>query len=78
MGLRPDRTAAHEFTAVDRAYRGRAVARALKARAALDARAAGLRRVVTGNDATNAAIIAVNTALGYQASPGHVRLQLRP
>lgn len=78
VGVRPETgTASHEFSAVDRAYRRRGVAGALKARAALDARAAGLQRMVTGNDATNAGIIAVNEALGFRRLPGMVRLQRR-
>jgi GNAT superfamily N-acetyltransferase len=75
VGVRPaEGTASHEFTAVDRGYRRRGAARALKARAALDARAAGLRRLVTGNDETNTAIIRANHALGYTLAPGTTRL----
>ena len=78
VGVRPEtRTATQEFSAVDRAYRRRGVGAALKARAALDARAAGLELMLTGNDATNTAIIALNEALGFTRSPGLVRLQRR-
>lgn len=74
VGVRDERTAAHEFTAVDRGFRRRGIATALKARAALDAKALGLARMVTGNDETNAGILAVNAALGFRRVPGVVRL----
>lgn len=79
LGFDPvSRRASHEFTAVDPGHRGRAVATALKARALRVAMSWGAREVVTGNDASNRAIIAVNRRLGYSTEPGVVRLRWTP
>lgn len=57
-------------TAVDRAYRGRGIALALKLLAIRRARATGVPYMRTNNDSTNAPMLAVNRKLGYQPAPG--------
>ena len=49
-----------------RDWRGRGVAGALKSAQIAWARQAGIRRLVTSNDAPNAAMLAVNRRLGYR------------
>ncbi len=65
----------HEFTAVDPAMQGRGVAQALKSWSVQKAKEWGVRVVRTGNDASNAPIIAVNRRLGYDLAPGVVKLR---
>ncbi len=59
-------TAEHLLTCVRREWRGRGVAGALKSAQIAWARQAGIERLVTSNDAPNAAILAVNQRLGYR------------
>lgn len=59
-------TAEHLLTCVRPDWRGRGVAGALKSAQIAWARQAGIRRLVTSNDAPNAAMLAVNQRLGYQ------------
>ena len=59
-------TAEHLLTCVRRDWRGRGVAGALKSAQIAYAGQAGIRRLVTSNDAPNAAMLAVNQRLGYQ------------
>jgi RimJ/RimL family protein N-acetyltransferase len=59
-------TAEHLLTCVQRDWRGRGVAGALKSAQIAWARQAGLERLVTSNDVPNAAMLAVNRRLGYQ------------
>lgn len=58
------------ITGVDRTYRGRGLALALKLLAARRARAYGAEYMRTNNDSENAPILAVNRKLGYQPRPG--------
>lgn len=58
------------FTGVDREYRGRGVALALKVRGAQVAMRFGATALRTGNDSRNAAMLAVNQKLGYVRLPG--------
>ncbi|SRR5579875_1056600 len=67
-------TAHHMMTGVDRAYRGRGLAQALKLLALRCARRYGAIRVTTNNDSLNAPILAINRKLGYQPQPGHYTL----
>ncbi|MBO8194401.1 GNAT family N-acetyltransferase [Streptomyces oryzae] len=53
------------MTGTRRAFRGRGLARLAKLAALHRARAAGYLHAYTGNDATNAAMLAVNRRLGY-------------
>jgi GNAT superfamily N-acetyltransferase len=58
------------FTGVDREYRGRGIAQALKVLAANYAKEKGATRLTTDNDSKNDAMLAVNTKLGYQRQKG--------
>jgi RimJ/RimL family protein N-acetyltransferase len=58
------------FTGVLPEYRGRQLALALKVLAVRCARRAGLHKVRTSNDSSNAPMIAVNRKLGYRPEPG--------
>jgi GNAT superfamily N-acetyltransferase len=59
--------AAHnDYTGVDRAYRGRGVARALKRRAVEWSLQNGVDWIYTGNDAENTRMLAINIRLGYR------------
>ncbi|MDJ1137889.1 GNAT family N-acetyltransferase [Streptomyces iconiensis] len=53
------------MTGTRRAFRGRGLARLVKLASLLRARAAGYKHAFTGNDATNAPMLAVNQRLGY-------------
>jgi GNAT superfamily N-acetyltransferase len=59
-------TAEHLLTCVRRDWRGRGVAGALKSAQIAWARQSGIERLVTSNDAPNAAMLAVNQQLGYE------------
>ncbi len=62
----------HDMTAVQRAYRGRGIARELK-HATIDwAIRNGLTALETGNDEANAPMRAVNMRLGYEPMPDEV------
>ena len=54
------------FTGTRRAYRGRGLARAVKLASFRWAAANGVTSMLTYNDATNAAMLAVNVRLGYE------------
>ena len=58
--------AGNGFTATFRAYRGRGLARLAKLASIAWATERGITSIVTGNDETNAAMLAVNTRLGYR------------
>lgn len=58
--------AANGFTAVRRPFRGRGLATLLKRASLTRAAEAGITRVLTQNDDTNAPMLAVNRKLGYQ------------
>jgi GNAT superfamily N-acetyltransferase len=62
------------MTGVDRAYRGRGIAQALKLLVIRLARRLGASYVRTNNDSLNAAILAINRRLGYRPLPGYFRL----
>jgi GNAT superfamily N-acetyltransferase len=68
------RTAHNMFTGVDRAYRGRHIALALKLLAIRQARSYGATTIMTNNDSQNAPMLAINRKLGYQPEPGIYRL----
>jgi GNAT superfamily N-acetyltransferase len=61
----PGRRAANGFTGTLRAYRGRGLARLAKLASIAWLREQGVDRLVTTNDETNAAMLAVNRRLGY-------------
>ncbi|HEY7196057.1 MAG TPA: GNAT family N-acetyltransferase [Gaiellaceae bacterium] len=59
-------SAENDFTATLPEYRGRGLARLAKLSSLRWAAEAGLREVATGNDSTNAPMLAVNQRLGYR------------
>ncbi|MFJ9444481.1 GNAT family N-acetyltransferase [Kitasatospora sp. NPDC101235] len=70
----PDPHTGHvDHTAVERPWRGRGLARALKLHAARRLFDDGLRLLHTEVEAANAPMLAVNAALGYRPGPGHHR-----
>jgi len=62
------------FTGVERAYRGRGLACALKLLAIRWAQQVGARYIRTNNDSRNAPMLAINRKLGYRPEPGTVYL----
>ncbi len=62
------------FTGVDRAYRGRKIALALKLLAIHCARKYGAKSITTDNDSLNAPMLTINHKLGYQQGPGIYRV----
>jgi GNAT superfamily N-acetyltransferase len=62
---REHRCAANAGTSVMRSFRGQGLALLMKRHSLAGAAAAGITRVVTQNDATNAPILAINAKLGY-------------
>lgn len=65
------RLATNAFTGTLRAYRGRGLARLVKLASIRWAAAHGIERILTGNDATNAPMLAVNRRLGYRPVSEH-------
>lgn len=59
-----------DYTGVLRPYRGKGVAFALKLLGVKYARSQGGKRMITHNDSTNEAMLAVNRKLGYVPQPG--------
>jgi RimJ/RimL family protein N-acetyltransferase len=59
------------LTGVDRNYRGRNIALALKLLTIRYAQEHGAKVITTGNDARNAPMLAINRKLGYRPLPGH-------
>jgi GNAT superfamily N-acetyltransferase len=68
-------TAYHDLTGVKRAWRGRGVARALKATQIAWAKRNGYARLSTANEERNAPIRRLNERFGYR--PGPARIHLR-
>jgi GNAT superfamily N-acetyltransferase len=66
--------ASNMITGVDRAYRGRKIALALKLLAIRYARETGASCIATDNDSQNAPMLAINRKLGYVPRPGLFRL----
>jgi ribosomal protein S18 acetylase RimI-like enzyme len=62
------------MTGVERAYRGRKIALALKLLAIRFAKAYGAEYIRTNNDSQNEAMLAINRKLGYQPQPGVLQL----
>ena len=61
------------FTGVERDYRGRKIALALKLLATRFARELSAVYVRTNNDSENAPILAINQKLGYKPAPGYFK-----
>jgi GNAT superfamily N-acetyltransferase len=66
----------HRLTGVDRAFRGRGVATALKHAVTRYAMARGYRRVITHTLEVNRPMRAVNASLGFRQAYAEVRLRL--
>lgn len=71
-------TAFHAFTGIDKAYRGRKIAQALRILAAQYAISKGAQVIVTDNDSENAPMLAINDKFGYVRQPGTYWLVKRP
>jgi GNAT superfamily N-acetyltransferase len=71
----PERNSAYNaFTGVERDYRGRGLAQALKLLAVRFAQRNGAAYIRPHNDSQNAPMLAVNRKLGYRPEPGIYRL----
>jgi GNAT superfamily N-acetyltransferase len=68
-------TAHHDLTAVKRAWRGRGIARALKAQQIGWARENGYRELRTRNEQRNEPIRRLNERFGYRPAPGRIYLR---
>lgn len=68
---------ATHFTGVRREYRGRRIAQACKILALGYAKACGGKTCRTGNDTRNAAMLAINKKLGFQAQFGWKEMRKR-
>jgi mycothiol synthase len=62
------------YTGVDRAYRGRGIARGLKLRTVQWAQANGIDYFFTGNDIENHRMLDINIRLGYQQLPASIEV----
>lgn len=60
------------YTACDREYRGRGLARAVKLQTLAQAVEQGVLFVYTDNDSENAPMLHINETLGYRARPGFI------
>ena len=65
------------MTGVDKAYRGRKIAQALKLKSIEFAQTYGADYILTHNDSQNAPILAINRKLGYRPKTGEYRLKMR-
>jgi ribosomal protein S18 acetylase RimI-like enzyme len=68
-------TGYHGLTGVRRAFRRRGIAKALKLHQIAAAAEAGLARLITESEETNAPMRALNEALGYRPIPGSIVLR---
>lgn len=68
---REGRRADHELTGTLRSHRGRSLARLAKLAAVRWSREAGIDTLLTGNDSTNAPMLAINDRLGYRPTILH-------
>jgi GNAT superfamily N-acetyltransferase len=69
------KVASHDMTAVGRAWRGRGVARALKATQIGWAKAMGFEQLSTRNEERNAPIRHLNAEFGYEPAVGRIYLR---
>ena len=65
-----EKLAFNAFTGVDKDYRGRKIAQALKVLGAQYAKSKAAEKLETNNDSENAPMLAVNDKLGYVRQPG--------
>lgn len=66
-----------DYTGVDRNYRGRGIARALKERSIMAAQALGARHMVTETEASNVSMRQLNLRMGYKVTSGTYRIMKR-
>jgi RimJ/RimL family protein N-acetyltransferase len=64
-----------DYTCVDRAYRNRHLALALKLLGIRAAKALGVPYIRTGNDSNNGPMLAINRKLGFVSEPGEYYMQ---
>lgn len=67
--------ATNGYTGVDRAYRGKGIARALKLRTVEWAREHGIEFIYTGNSAHNKPMLAINIDMGYKVLPAEIDME---
>jgi mycothiol synthase len=67
-------TLGNAFTGVEREYRGRGIARALKLKTVEWAHKHGAEFIFTANDAENQRMLSINISLGYQKLPASIEL----
>ena len=72
---RAPRTLSQGDTGVRREFRGRGIATALKLRVIEFAKSNGYETIETWNDSTNAAMLAVNTKLGFERRVGWILME---
>jgi GNAT superfamily N-acetyltransferase len=78
IALSPQHNSAYNaFTGVDREYRGRGLAYAVKLLAIRWAKQSGALLMRTDNDSQNGPMLAVNRKLGYQPEPGTYQMVCR-
>ena len=75
LSLARPRVAMHDMTGVRRAWRGRGIARALKAAEIAWAKNAGYERLETQNEERNEPIRRLNERFGYVVEPGSVTVR---
>jgi GNAT superfamily N-acetyltransferase len=74
LARRGERVGLNWFTGVDREYRGKGIARTLKLRTVEWARENGLDWIYTGNEMSNAPMLAINIEMGYEALPVSIEM----
>ena len=75
LSLARPSVAMHDMTGVRRAWRGRGIARALKAAEIAWAKAAGYERLETQNEERNEPVRRLNERFGYVVTPGSVTVR---
>lgn len=75
---REGRRAASILTGTARAFRGRSLARLAKLAAIARCAENGIELLVTSNDSANAAMLAINTRLGYRPTIEHLAMTRQP
>jgi GNAT superfamily N-acetyltransferase len=75
VGFGDDGTAFTAYTGVDKEYRGRGIALALKVLASHFVKSKGAKSLPTNNDSRNLAMLAINKKLGYKRQKGTYMLK---
>ena len=76
IGFYPNGRAFNAFTGILPDYRGQKLALALKLKGIAFVQSVGGKTIQTGNDSTNAAMLAINDKLGFVRQPGEYRMRL--